>query len=87
MEVRKIKAMTSAEIADTSKRVQMWLAVIAKNESIQRLGDEKEVMHFVEREKQDRGFVSAMDLVCIRHAIEVCPVKCNLTKKYHEQWK
>lgn len=86
MEVRKIRPMTESEIKDTSKRVQMWLNVIAKNERIQRLADAKDVRMLIQRERSD-FFITHLDFECISHAIEVSPVKCSLTKKYHEQWK
>ena len=67
--------MTEAEVKNTSLRVQYWMKRIKESEDkLQQCESLEEAVSYL-----DKG-MSPMDIQCLKHAIEVSPIRCPLTE-------
>ena len=67
--------MTEAEVKNTSLRVQYWMKRIKESEDkLQQCESLEEAVAYL-----DKG-MSPMDIQCLKHAIEVSPIRCPLTE-------
>lgn len=72
--------MTDAEIKNTSLRVQYWLKRIKESEDkLQQRESLEEAVRAVNRGKKPEKFMTPLDIQCLRHAVEISPVRCPLT--------
>ena len=67
--------MTDAEIKNTSLRVQYWMKRIKESEDkLQQCESLEEAVAYLDKR------MSPMDIQCLKHAIEVSPIRCPLTE-------
>jgi len=73
--------MTDAEIKNTSLRVQYWMKRIKESEDkLQQCESLKEDVAYLDKGKKPDKRMSPMDIQCLKHAIEVSPIRCPLTE-------
>ena len=73
--------MTDAEIKNTSLRVQYWPKRIQHSQDVlQPCKSIDEAVRAVNRGKKPDKRMSPMDIQCLKHAIEVSPIRCPLTE-------
>ena len=72
--------MTDAEIKNTSLRVQYWMKRIKESEDkLQQCKSLEEAVAYINIGRWPRK-MSPMDIQCLKHAIEVSPIRCPLTE-------
>lgn len=75
--------MKQAEIENTSLRVQYWLNRIKHSEDVlQPCKSIEEAVKAVNRRRKPTDAMTPLDIMCLRHAVEVCPISCNLTNNF-----
>ena len=75
------KKMSNQEIMNTSLRVQYWLNRIKHSQDVlQPCNSVKEAVQRLDRGKKPEDRMTPLDEMCLRHAVEVCPIDCNLTR-------
>ena len=75
------KNMSNQEIMNTSLRVQYWLDRIKHLQDVlQPCNSVKEAVQRLDRGKKPEDCMTPLDEMCLRHAVEVCPIDCNLTR-------
>lgn len=73
--------MTDAEIKNTSLRVQYWPKRIQHSQDVlQPCKSIDEAVKAVNRGKKPEKFMTPLDIQCLRHAVEISPVRCPLTE-------
>ena len=73
--------MTDAEIKNTSLRVRYWMKRIKESEDkLQQCGSLEEAVAYLDKGKMPNKRMSPMDIQCLKHAIEVSPIRCPLTE-------
>lgn len=73
--------MKANEIQNTSLRVQYWLNRIKHSQDVlQPCNSIKEAVQRLDRGKKPEDRMKPLDEMCLRHAVEVCPIDCNLTR-------
>jgi hypothetical protein len=73
--------MTDAEIKNTSLRVQYWLKRIKESEDkLQQCESLEKAVAYINKGRGPNERMSAMDIQCLKHAIEVSPIRCPLTE-------
>ena len=81
------QAMKQAEIENTSLRVQYWLNRIKHSEDVlQPCKSVEEAVKAVDRGRKPDDAMTPLDIMCLRHAVEVCPISCNLTNNFKTRW-
>ena len=74
------KKMSNQEIMNTSLRVQYWLNRIKHSQAVlQPCNSVKEAVQRLDRGKKPEDRLPSLAEMCLRHAVEVCPIDCNLT--------
>lgn len=69
--------MTEAEIKNTSLRVQYWMKRIKESEDkLQQCESLEEAVAYIDKGKKPDKRMSPMDIQCLKHAIEVSPIRC-----------
>lgn len=80
------KKMNNQEIMNTSLRVQYWLNRIKHSQDVlQPCNSVKEAVQRLDRGKKPEDCMTPLDVMCLRHAVEVCPISCNLTNNFKDQ--
>ena len=75
------KKMSNQEIMNTSLRVQYWLNRIKHSQDVlQPCNSVREAVERLTRGKKFEDCMTQLDVMCLRHAVEVCPIDCNLTR-------
>lgn len=75
------KKMSNQEIMNTSLRVQYWLNRIKHSQDVlQPCNSVKEAVQRLDRGKMPEDRMTPLDEMCLRHAVEVCQIDCNLTR-------
>ena len=73
--------MKANEIQNTSLRVQYWLNRIKHSQDVlQPCNSVKEAVQGLDRGKKPEDRLTPLDEMCLRHAVEVCPIDCNLKR-------
>ena len=73
--------MTDAEIKNTSLRVQYWMKRIKESEDkLQQCESLEKAVAYINLCWSPRKQMSPMDIQCLKHAIEVSPIRCPLTE-------
>ena len=73
--------MTEAEVKNTSLRVQYWMKRIKESEDkLQQCGSLEEAVAYINQGRGPSKHMSPMDIQCLKHAIEVSPIRCPLTE-------
>ena len=73
--------MTDAEIKNTSLRVQYWMKRIKESEDkLQQCESLEKAVAYINLGRGPRKQMSPMDIQCLKHAIEVSPIRCPLTE-------
>ena len=73
--------MKANEIQNTSLRVQYWLNRIKHSQDgLQPCNSVREAVDRLIRGKKFEDCMTPLDEMCLRHAVEVCPIDCNLTR-------
>ena len=73
--------MTDAEIRNTSLRVQYWLKRIKESEDgLQQCKGLVEAVAYLNKGQGPNDSMTPMDIHCLKHAIESCPIRCPLTE-------
>ena len=73
--------MTEAEIKNTSVRTQYWMNRIKRSEDVlQKLTSLEEAVAYINRGRKPDKQMSPLDIQCLKHAIEVSPIRCPLTE-------
>lgn len=80
--------MKQAEIENTSLRVQYWLNRIKHSEDVlQPCKSIEDAVKAVNRGRKPTDAMTPLDIMCLRHAVEVCPISCNLTNNFAQHQK
>lgn len=80
------KKMSKQEIENTSLRVQYWLNRIKHSEDVlQPCKSIEEAVDRLNRGKKPENCMTELDVMCLRHAVEVCPIDCNLTNNFKDR--
>ena len=78
--------MKQAEIENISLRVQYWLNRIKHSEDVlQPCKSIEEAVKAVNRGRKPNDAMTPLDIICLRHAVEVCPISCNLTNNFKDR--
>lgn len=73
--------MKTNEIQNTILRVQYWLNRIKHSQDVlQPCNSVKEAVQRLDRGKKPEDCMTPLDEMYLRHAVEVCPIDCNLTR-------
>ena len=73
--------MKKNEIQDTSLRVQYWLNRIKHSQDVlQPCNSIKEAVQKINHGKKIEDQMTPLDEMCLIHAVEMCPIDCNLTR-------
>ena len=73
--------MKANEIQNTSLRVQYWLNRIKHSQDVlQPCNSVKEAVDRLNRGKKPKDRLTPLDEMCLLHAVEACPIDCNLTR-------
>ena len=80
--------MKANEIQNTSLRVQYWLNRIKHSQDVlQPCNSVREAVDRLNRGKKFEDCMTELDVMCLRHAVEVCPISCNLTNNFAQHQK
>lgn len=73
--------MKKAEIKNPSLRTQYWLKRIKESEDVlQKCESIDEAVAYLNKGKTPDKRMSPLDIQCLKHAIEVSPIRCPLTE-------
>ena len=73
--------MKANEIQNTSLRVQYWLNRIKHSQDVlQPCNSVREAVDRLNRGKKFEDCMTQLDVICLLHAVEVCPIDCSLTR-------
>ena len=77
--------MKQNEIMNTSIRTQYWLERIKHSEDVlQPCRSLDEAVSKLDKYKPEKDRMSPLDIQCLRHAVEVSPIDCPLTRSMRE---
>ena len=73
--------MTDAEIKNTSLRVQYWMKRIKESEDkLQQCESLEKAVVYINNGRGPNEQMTPLDIQCLKHAIEVSPIRCPLTE-------